>query len=508
MKTPLILQGALLAISFSLTSLSAATLVAPGEDLQAVLDRGEDLALQKGEVYEVFETLRYKAEGQRIFTMDAEFISDYATLKIADKELMMLINAGGVPGATLDRVICDGDRYGLSVVPKPAIGGGGQPAMVHFGGPNGHDQVVRECVFMATRTWSTLKMHEFASNMTVENNIFLGAGVDPRGNGREFNEVPFGWADAISCAATDSLIRNNLIIDPTDVGIVLYGAPGTLVEGNLVATVSRESLGGINLVDGFFFHEIEGRENHFSYHGSIVRNNVVDAFGARIHMAIPVGAVVWVPHWRGRIYVGGEVRDNLMTGGAMGYGIVAHGIEDWTIVDNVSTASYSGLAEYGNHHNPPDEPGAFIFDEASVVECELQEEFVKSTRHIEHLLRTQYAPSDENGYQMHDYGHAEIQAVVGAAYLEMLGRDPTEKEFLDAADALRVRRLSPDGLRRSLMNSGEFRDVYGMKYPGELHPFRQQRWFDICDALIREHGSMYSAIELYADVLDQFRVKE
>jgi hypothetical protein len=501
------LKYAVTGVIFAFSSLTAATVVAPGDDLQAVLDSGEDLALQAGAVYEVTDTLTYKNPGQQIFTQDASYPSEYATLQIADKDLMMLINAGGVQGAVLERVICDGNRYTLSVVPKPKIGGGGQPAMVHFGAPGGDDQIVRNSVFINTRTWSTLKMHEFASNMIVENNLFIGAGVDPRGNGRDFDEVPFGWADAISCAATDSVVRNNLIIDPTDVGVVLYGAPGTLVAGNVIASISRESLGGINLVDGFDFHAVEGKENYFSYEGAIIRGNYIDAFGARIHMAIPVGAVVWVPHWRGRIYVGGEVTNNTIAGGAAAYGIVAHGIEDWKITGNKSIAKYSGLAEFGDHKNPPAGPAAYLFDEASVLNCELQSDFEPATRHIEHLLRTQYAPQNENGYQMHDYGDDEVKAVVNAAYLEMLGRNPGEKEFLNSVERLRTRQLNADGLRRTLMNGNEFRKLFGDKYPGELHPFRVQRWFDVCDALIQEDGGAFSAVDLYQDALQGLRIQ-
>ena len=482
-------------------ALLAAKTALPGDDLQAILSSGDDLALAKGAVYEISQTLRYTRSCQKIYTEDARYPSDYATLRLANKEVMMLINAGGIEGAALERVICDGNRYNLSVVPKPRIGGGGQPALVHFGGNGGDGQIVRNCVFMNTRTWSTLKMHEEASNMLVEDNLFFGAGVDPRGNGRDLNEVPFGWADSISCAARDSTIRNNLMIDPTDVGVVLYCAPGTTVENNVVASISRESLGGINLVDALDYYKIEGTENLFDYRGASIRNNHIDAYGARIHMGIPVGCVVWVPHWRGRILTGGEVTGNTITGGAGAYGIVAHGIRDWKITGNISTASYSGLAEYGNHPNPPDEPGPFIFDAGSVVDCELQPEFVKSKDHIEHLLRTQFAPEDAIGYQMHDYGHDEIKAVVEAAYLEMLGRQPYEVEFNTSADLLRTRQRNADGLRRQLMYSQEFRDQHGDKLPADLHPFRVKLWFDICDRLIRGNGGMYEATKLYQDAL-------
>jgi hypothetical protein len=483
-----------------LGGMAAAAEVKPGDDLQAVLNRGEDLVLAKGTVYEITQTLTCKKPGQKIYTKNARFPSDYATLRLVNREEMMILNAS-CEGGLIERVIFDGDRYHISVVPKPKIGGGGQPALVRFGGHGGDGMTVRDCVFMNTRTWSTLKMQQGAQKLVAENNLFLGAGVDPRGNGRDLNEVPFAWADAISCASSNSLIRNNLIIDPTDVGVVLYAAAGTVVEDNVVAAISRESMGGVNMVDKYQLYALNEEKTLISYRGVKVRNNTIDAFGGRIHMMLPVGCVVWVPHWRGNILTGGEVTGNVLDGEAGGYGIVAHGITDWKITGNISKATYSGLAEYGDHKNPPDDPAAFLYDAPSVEDCTLQSEFVPAKRHIEHLLRTQHAPEDADGYQMHDYGDAEVKAVVDAAYLEMLGRAPNGKELAEGIKLLVSRKLNADGLRRQLMTGEEFKELFGEVDPAELHPFRVKRWFDICDKLIRKYGSMPSALNLYTEAL-------
>ena len=81
---------------------------------------------------------------------------------------------------------------------------------------------------MSTRTWSSLQIREGTSDCIVENNIFIGEGVDPRGNGRQKNEVPFAWGDAISCTAEKSVVRNNLVLDPTDAALVIYGTRAAL----------------------------------------------------------------------------------------------------------------------------------------------------------------------------------------------------------------------------------------------------------------------------------------
>ncbi|MCP4375774.1 MAG: right-handed parallel beta-helix repeat-containing protein, partial [bacterium] len=329
---------------------TAKTMVSPGDDLQAVLDKGSDLLLQPGAIYEIKETLRYKKAGQKIYTEGAKYPVQYAVLRITDEKLTRLIEGGGLADLRLEHVVCDGNRYNY----PPLRGEAGNPSLVHFGGPGGDRAVLRENVFMNVRCWSTIHVHEGATGLLIENNIILGAGVDPRGNGREKSEVPFNWGDGCTIGAQKSVIRNNLIIDPTDVGIVLFGSPGSIVENNVVAAISRESLGGINLVDPIKCYAINDTDT--DYRGNKIRNNYVDAFGARIHMGYPIGAPQWAPKHKGKFLVGGEVTGNTMAGAAAAYGFVAHTIKDWKITGNKSTATYSGKAIGANPKKPPDDP--------------------------------------------------------------------------------------------------------------------------------------------------------
>ena len=481
------------------------TVAKPGDDLQAVLDRGDDLVLMPGRVYEISKALQYKKAGQKIYTKDVQVPSDYATLKLSDSGSMMLLQAEGVSGAVLEHVVCDGNRYELSTVLKPANGGGGQPPLAYFGGGAASNQVVRENVFMNTRTWSTLKLHEGAKNCLVEGNLILGAGVDCRGNGREAKEIPFNWGDGISCAAANSIIRNNLIIDPTDVGVVLYGAPGTIVEGNVISSVSRESLGGINMVDAIAHYQLNAEKTLADYRGVKVRNNYIDAFGARIHMGIPMGAVPWVPAWKGKILTGAEVTGNTMAGGAGAYGFVVHGVTNWIVTGNKSTASYSGIADGLSPTNRAHEPCAFVYDPATVQDVTLQKEFVKCKPHIEHLLRCNHGPTNALGYRVYEYGDAEVKAVANAAYLEMLGRPVDSNGLKRTVEDLQSNKMNADGLRRRLMDSTEFKNKFGYVPPEQLHPYRNKLWFNICNEIIRNHimkdGQRPKALDLYKEAL-------
>lgn len=491
-------------ISQATRPFSSAVLVQPGGDLQAVLDSGKDLILEKNGVYEITETLVYKFPGQTISTRDAVTITDYATLRIADPALMMLVDGARQKDIVLQKVTLDGNRYQLSTVAKKEVtGGGGQPPLVFFGGRGAAGQKVLNNVFMSTRTWSTLKVHEGAADVTIEGNLFLGAGVGPRGSGREKKEIPFSWGDAISCAAEKTRIRNNLIIDPTDVGIVFYGAPGSIAEDNVIASISRESLGGINLVDGFLYPLDD--PNHFSYHGTVIRNNYIDSFGARIHLAIPMGPGVWVPAMKDRVLVGATVCGNTVAGGAAGYGLVVNGVKDFTVYGNTSIANYSGIGEGLDPKNPPDEPGPFLFDPDRTTSCNLQKEFVPCERHLLHLLRCNHGKTNDLGYRIYPYGTYEVRAVIQGAYLEMLGRQPSQREMDDQIIWLQETQVNADRLRRQLMASDEFKTRFGAVAPDDLHPYRIKLWMGLLDAAQKEHlqthGTLPDAKTLYQSVL-------
>jgi len=475
--------------------------VRPDDDLQAVLNRGEDLLLRPGAVYEIRDTLRYVKPGQRILTPGAKSMAEYATLRIADAKLMEAIHAGGVSGAVLRNVIVDGNRYGLSTVPRTGPGGGGQPPLIFFGGDGARGQVVRDNVMMNTRTWSTLKIHEGATQVLAEGNIILGAGVGPRGNGREATEAPFGWGDGISCGARNTTIRNNLIVDPTDVGIVLYGAPGSVVEDNVVACVSRESLGGINLVDPLAYYALNEDKTLIDYRGVVVRNNLIDAFGTRIHIALPMGGPPWTPNTVGTTLKGAKVYGNLVSGGAAAYGYVVNGVDSFEVYDNKSTATYSGIGEGYNAKRPPDEPGPFLYDPEAVSNSKLQPEFKASTRHLVHLLRCNHGPINALGYRVYDYTDAEAEAAVRAAYIEILGRKADPGGLAAKMKWLQETRGTADAIRADMMRSGEFKEKFGEVPPENLHVYRTKRWFDtlsrIQAAFLKNQGKLPSARLLY-----------
>ena len=443
-------------------------------DLQAVLDGGGDLLLEPGRVYEVGETLRVTTPNQKIATRDARQIGDFATLRITSDTTGTVIDAAGTPGVTIERLILDGNRYGM-LTPD---GSAPHEPLLSLGREGGDNQAVRQCVLLNSRSrggWGAIHFHENGNSNLIEDNIVFGAGVDVLGNGRSGHERPFGYGDGISTTSRNTLVRNNLVIDATDEGIMVQGAPGTRVESNMIAAVSREMLGGIALIDPSFHYAIDTDQRIHDYRGVIVRNNIVDAFGARIHIAFPMGGPVWNDRAQGTTLVGAQVLDNRVAGGAAAYGFAAAGIDAFTVRGNRSDARYSGAGD-GMHQNPPDPPAAFLFDPESVGTSDLQDDFKPSQRHILHLMRNFWQPSNPLGYRATDYGEAEAEAIVRAAYLEMMGRQPTSDERDRWIRWLQQTKANADSLRRTLMATEEFCARHGYHDPLDLQGFRTGLW--------------------------------
>lgn len=95
-----------------------------------------------------------------------------------------------------------------------------------MGGSNS-DQLIEFVHSHDPRGWSCLHItqgNEDCNNVTVQNNDIGPCGSDLYGQ----------WADGISFACRNGVVKSNLINNPTDGGIVLFGAPGTLVENNTI----------------------------------------------------------------------------------------------------------------------------------------------------------------------------------------------------------------------------------------------------------------------------------
>jgi hypothetical protein len=162
-------------------------------------------------------------------------------------------------------------------------------------------------------------------------------------------------------------------VDATDGAIVIFGAPGSLVERNLISAESRTLLGGINMVD---YYPYEG-----DFAGTTVRGNVIEATGAVIRIGMGMGYRVWVCFDPNQgpadpTLFGATVSGNILRGAHMQYGYAVDGVRDWTVIGNLDIASHIGTPTVGCRGQLASPPEGFLYHSArsaGVFQSEFQE---------------------------------------------------------------------------------------------------------------------------------------
>lgn len=320
---------------------------------------GAEAVLCPGVIFELTGTVTFTAPDQKLYTEGHPTDDTRAVLRIVHPDVVQAVQARDYTGAEFTHVIVDGNRSELGYLEGEAL---------VVGGGESRGQVFRWLRLIEPRGWSALHIAEghgaprpSCFDALVENNVIGPAGMPDH-----------TWADGISFACADSVVRHNTIVDATDGGIVLFQAPGTVVEDNTIRAETRTALGGINMVD---YGPYDG-----NYTGTIVRANVIDAAGAVIRIGLGMGNHVWgcrdLDERDADVEVyGATATGNTLQGAHMQYGFIADVVRDWTVTDNVSTATHSGVPVYDCHGVLPARPGPFLKHptRASGV---FQEEFV------------------------------------------------------------------------------------------------------------------------------------
>jgi hypothetical protein len=327
-------------------------------DINAHLVRAGDVAvLCPGAEFELTAPVVYSADRQQIYTEGFPTDERRATLRLASPSVTTAVLMVDRSDVVLSHVIVDGNR--------PELGPRTGDALIMAGG-SAAGQVIREVRAFETRSWSILHLFEGGAprctGALVENNQ-IGPAGQPDGS----------WADGISLACTNSVVRENTIVDATDGGIVIFGAPGSLIERNLISAESRTLLGGINMVDYFPY------EGNFT--GTIVRGNVIEAAGAVIRIGLGMGLRVWICFDPAQgpmdpTLFGAVVTGNILRGEHMQYGFAVDGVRDWTVTGNVDIATHNGTPTVSCRGRVASPPRGFLYHSsraAGVFQSEFQE---------------------------------------------------------------------------------------------------------------------------------------
>lgn len=314
------MKKAIMLIFFALASHSvfAEGCIPSGDEtaINAALDKPDAKAvLCPNAVFNLQHEVALSQQGQQIFTQGRPTDESRAILRVAGAQQSTAISSRK-SGIFIGNIVIDGARTKLG-----RIDHGG--ALIEIGGEV-KAPVVDHIRAYDPRGWSVLHVFEggdHCEGARVVSNILGPAGTPDH-----------AWADGISFACANGTIVGNTVIDASDGGIVIFGAPGTLVENNTVETKNNILLGGINLVD---YTAFKG-----NYTNTIVRNNQIKASGGFIKVGIAIGPDVW-GFGRGIKTTGGTVENNRLEGNNFGYGIAVAGATNV----NVSGNTFSGTAK-------------------------------------------------------------------------------------------------------------------------------------------------------------------
>jgi parallel beta-helix repeat protein len=319
---------------------AASSCIASGTDASinaALVGTGAQAVLCPGAVFNLANSVTFTAPDQEILTQGLPTGSTRAILRVDGSSLTTAVNGNGQAGVTVENIQVDGNRPNLG----PSSTGG---ALLEMGGA-GTGQIVQNVFAHDTRSWSTLHFIEgTVTNSTpqCQNGQILNNQIGPAGN-PGLPGVTTGWADGISMACGDTLVKGNTVTDATDGGIVIFGAPGSTIEDNTVTAATQQLFGGINMVD---YAPMNG-----NYTGTLVTGNTIDAKGALIKVGIGMGQQVW-NCTTGTNY-GATVSDNTLEGAYMGYGYPVNGVSDWTVSGNVDNSTHVGTQTAGGCFGSP-----------------------------------------------------------------------------------------------------------------------------------------------------------
>jgi hypothetical protein len=321
---------------------------------------GDEAVLCQDALFELTGPVLFTAPGQKLYTEGTPTDARRAVLRVVETNLTSAVIMRDFDFSSLTHVIIDGNRNNLGYKAGDAL--------VYAGGSS-NGQVIRYVKLIEPRSWSALHLIQGhpAPEPPCRNALVEFNEIGPAGQSNET------WADGISLACTNSIVRHNQITDATDGAIVIFGSPGSVIENNLIRAETRTLLGGINMVD---FGAYDG-----DYTGTIVRNNTIWANGAVIRIGLGMGPRVWgcfpLPHPEDTVY-GGTVTGNVLRGGKMQYGFIADGVRDWTVLDNRSESIHSGSPEVDCRGQVASPPAAFQYYPPR-AEGLFQSEFIQSS---------------------------------------------------------------------------------------------------------------------------------
>ncbi len=196
---------------------------------------------------------------------------------------------------------------------------------------DGGNQATVESSFLSgSLGWSTLHSYGALDHRPCASNIITGNVVTAYASVHANGE----WTDGLSIGCEHSLVEHNQVIDPTDVGIVVFTAyparQQSVVSGNVVVSAGNSAFGALG------FDPLQNRSaGQPDFTGSEISDNTLWS-GPNTHFIIglAVGSRPWYP--QGSIGHGAQATGNTTAGIRTNFaaGIVVSGMQDATVQGN------------------------------------------------------------------------------------------------------------------------------------------------------------------------------
>jgi len=150
------------------------------------------------------------------------------------------------------------------------------------------------------------------------------------------------WADGVSISCQNTIVRNNMIQEPTNGGIVLFGSPGSQVYNNTIWILNNTLIGGINMV------EYEPWSGNYT-DTTVFNNTILGGFANENpdnstkginsgHAIIKIGIAIGPRTWFGTRYGNRSSRNGIVIdnqfSGAFSYGIAITSATNFTVKGN------------------------------------------------------------------------------------------------------------------------------------------------------------------------------
>lgn len=451
--------------------------------LQRVSAGALEIPLCPKAVIKLKKPIVFTKPGQKIFTSGLPLGDERATLILSSAEAGFAIESYQ-PKTEVRNIIVDGNRRSLGYLPPKTVG----QALIQLGGEVS-GVVVDGVKAGDTRTWSTIALHGGAGHdkgAGCTGAILSNNEIGPAGTSDE------RWADGISLACRTSVVKNNLIYDTTDGAIVVFGSPGSVILRNVIEQSNDRLLGAIAMVDYAAFNG--------DFTDTAVLGNLIHGKGGRIAVGIAFGPPVWFgcdsPLSRGK---GGIIKYNHITGKKIGYGIAVNGVSDAVVLENRSSAEYSGSPNpscgLGNAS-----PGPFLISKANSLGS-FQPEFREGV--LSNIIYIGEGPTVASSSAT--AGAAEVAGAeekkksssetwLDQVFVSLLGRptDPVGAEYFQRM--LGEKKATQEEIRKSIAMSQEARNKINEIYQKHLGRDGDQAGLDHFQKLMAQGGDL-AAVE-------------